>query len=677
MQANKTKYAMRHLLLIILIAISPLFFTINASQHPSDSLLHLLNSAISSPKKVQIYRNLADIYLDTPEAKTYLLKMCHEALKINDTENALNALGDIIVEELNSLNKDSLSKYINCIKKIATPEECQSLLPLYHMRIFEAQCYSDQRDEAIEKELDLMDSKENTNNIYKEIATAYTIGTSFYTNQKYKEAIPYLEKSLKLTESLPAKVKNFYQKRIIWKLSMAYSKSGKKREATQLTKDLINTVEQEYKRDYQKQRPFYNIDVYRIQYYSFLISNLEQLTPEEENYYWERTLQIGKKLTNDFDKYNYYLCASNYYTNSHTQKDLSKAIAAGDSLIRIARILAPQNLPGLFKTVSQLYEKKKDYPNALKYYKNSYYIQDSLGTNDARQQLNELQVKYDVNTLNSEKAALEIKNKKTLIISLSTLLILVIGVCSYLYFSLKREKRMKAELKVLNRKAQESEKMKQAFINSICHEIRTPLNSIVGFSDLIMNEDIDEEMRREFPAEIQKSTLQLTGLVNSMLEVANLDVSEDRLPCEPVDIRSICIQEMETISPKLGIKYKLDITEETLYIPTNAQYLTMVIEHLLNNANKFTEKGFITVGYKVNHSNNLLCISVTDSGCGIPKEKQEEVFNRFSKLDTFVPGNGLGLYLCRLIVKRLDGEIKIDPEYTEGTRVIVYLPMNG
>ena len=667
---------MRYIPVIILITISPLLFAIGTSQQVSDSLLHQLQCTHSSPERIQIYRNLADVYLDEPEAKMYLLKMYQEALKINDKESALNALGDIIIEELNTLNKDSLSKYINCIKKIASPEELQSLLPLYHIRIFEAQCFSAQRDEAIEKELNLMDSKEGANTIYKEIATAYTIGTSFYTNQKNKEASPYFEKSLKLTEALPIKIKNNYQKRIIWKLCMSYSKSGRKQEATELTKNLINMVELEYRKDYQKQRPFYKIDAYRIQYYSFMISNLEQLTPKEENYYWERTQQIGKKLTNDFDRYNYYLCASNYYTNSDIHNDLSKAIAANDTLIRIAWTLAPQNLPGLLDTNSRLYEAKKDYQNALRCNKLSHHIQDSLSTNDARQQLNELQVKYDVNTLNNEKAELEIKNKKTLIISLSTLLIVVIGVCSYLYFSLKREKKMKAELKVLHRKAQESEKMKQAFINSICHEIRTPLNAIVGFSDLIMNEDIDEEMRREFPAEIQKSTLQLTGLVNSMLEVANLDVSEEKLPCEPTDLRNICIQEMERISPKLGIKYELDITEDTLLIPTNAQYLTMVIEHLLNNANKFTEKGFIKLGYKVNHSNDKICISVTDSGCGIPKEKREEVFNRFSKLDSFVPGNGLGLYLCRLIVKRLDGEIIIDPDYTEGTRMIVNLPMN-
>lgn len=234
---------------------------------------------------------------------------------------------------------------------------------------------------------------------------------------------------------------------------------------------------------------------------------------------------------------------------------------------------------------------------------------------------------------------------------------------------------MKAELKILNSKAQESERMKQAFINSICHEIRTPLNAIVGFSDLIMNEDIDKELRREFPAEIQRSTVLLTSLVNNMLEVANLNVSEEKLPCEPTDIRNICIQEMERIIHKEGIVYQLDITEQAMIIPTNVQYLTLVIEHLLSNANKFTENGQITLGYNLNESKDKIFINVTDTGCGIPKEKYDEVFNRFSKLDTFVPGNGLGLYLCRLIMKRLDGEIKIDSDYKEGTRMTVSLPI--
>lgn len=639
----------------------------------NDSLLHLLSLNQTPLKKIQIYRDLADINLDNSEAKTYLLKMYREASQIDDYKSMLDALNDILIEAANTNNKDSLDKYIRYLREIPEPEEVKSLLPLYYMRLYDSQCLSEQKEEAIEKNLKALDSH-GEENIYNEIASNYMMGTSFYVNDKFKKAAPYYEKAMRLAESMPDNNKYEYLRRIGWKVCYVYAQSGKIKEAIGIMENLINMVEQKYKNDIQKQRPFYKIDLYRIQYYSFMMASLSYLTPEQEKYYWNRLQAMDKNLTDTMDKYNYYLCVNNYYCNSKTQKDLSKAIAANDSLIEYAKILGPQNLPGLYNINSMMYEEIKDYPNALKYLKISHQMQDSLSTENTQRQLNELQVKYDVNTLNSEKASLEIKNKKMMIMSLSILLIIVIGVCSHLYFSLKRETRMKARLKVLNSKAQESEKMKQAFINSICHEIRTPLNAIVGFSDLVMNTDIDEDMRREFPAEIQKNTVLLTSLVNNMLEVANLDVSEEKLPCEPTDIRGICIQEMEKITRKPDIEYQLDITEETMMIPTNVQYLSLVIEHLLNNANKFTEKGFITLGYHVDQNQDKICICVTDTGCGIPKEKYDEVFNRFSKLDTFTPGNGLGLYLCRLVVTRLDGEIKIDSGYTGGTRMIVILP---
>ena len=672
---TKHQHDMRQLLIIAFLLISSTTFATNAGQ-PADSLLRLLKTTQSSEDRIRIYRDLADIHTSTPEYKDYLLKMYSEAQKSNNRLQMLNALNDLVIEKSKSYEKDTIVKYINCVKQIATPEELKRILPFFRMRFFETLCYLNKSEEAINEELQFLDSKDIDNNdIYRKISLDYITGVSFYTSGQYERAVPYLEKAVKLCETLPESSRFQYLDYATWRLCYSLAQSGKRKEPVPLMEDLIKKLEINYKQNYQKQRPFYPIDMYYLQYYSFMLASLPFLTIQQEQCYWERVQQVNEKLTNPRDKYNYYLCANNYYTHNRTKKDYSKAIAANDSMIEIAKDLAPKNLPGLYEVNSALYEDLKDYPSSLKYLKLSYQVRDSIDTEAMHKQLNELQVKYDLNVLNNEKNQLEIKNKRILVISLSVLLAIVISVCSYLYFSLKKEKEMKAALKRLHSKAQESEKMKQSFINSICHEIRTPLNAIVGFSDLIMNEDIDEEMRREFPAEIQKSTRQLTGLVNSMLEVANLDVSEEKLPCEPTDIRNICIQEMERISPKLGIKYELDITEDTLLIPTNAQYLTMVIEHLLNNANKFTEKGFIKLGYKVNHSNDKICISVTDSGCGIPKEKREEVFNRFSKLDSFVPGNGLGLYLCRLIVKRLDGEIRIDPDYTEGTKIIVTLPI--
>lgn len=667
---------MRYILTTIFISISSILFAQNTAQ-ATDSLLHLLNTTLSSEKKIQIYRDLADISMDTPDAKTYLLKMYREASKINDKKNMLDALNDITIEEANHYRKDSVTKYVGYIKKIGTPEEVSSLLPIYHMRIFEAKCLSDQREEAIEEELNFLDTEKNeSSDLYSKVASAYIMGYSFYMNNQYEKALPHLQNAIKLVESLPEKNRFEYKRFVTFRLCFTYALAGQDKESVKIMENLINLVEQKYKTDYQKQRPFYKIELYLLQYYSFMISSLPYLTVEQEQDYWNRTQKIGKMLTNRLDRYNYYLCVNNYYSNNRTKKDYPKAIAANDSLIKLAKVSSPINLPGLYNINSLLYERMKDYPNALKYLRISHQIQDSLTTDVTHKQLNELQVKYDLNALNNEKTMLEIKNKQTLLISLSILLIIVISICTYLYFSWKKEKRMKMELKVLHGKAQESEKMKQAFINSICHEIRTPLNAIVGFSDLIMNEEIDEEMRREFPAEIQKSTVLLTGLVNSMLEVANLDVSEEKLPCEAADLRDICTQEMELLNKKSGIEYILDIAPESMIIQTNVQYLTQVIGHLLNNANKFTEKGCITLSYEADKPQENISISVTDTGCGIPKEKYEEVFHRFSKLDTFVPGNGLGLYLCRLIVKRLAGEIKIDPDYTEGTRMVVTLPIH-
>lgn len=666
---------MRHLLTAIFILISSTALASNLTQ-AVDSLLGVLKNTQSPELRIQIYRNLADIYTESNEARTYLLKMYQEASTIDDRKSMLNALDDILIAGINDYNKDTVAKYTELFEKIATKEELKCLLPFYRMRTFDSRCYSGERDEAVKEEISSQNSKiKAKEDIYNQVASAYNMGTSFYMSDQFTKAIPYLDKAMQLAESLPEKDKYIYKKFITWRVCFTYAQAGKSKEAVKIMEQLINMVEYKYKTDYQKQRPFYNIDLYLLQYYSFMISSLPVLTLEQEKSYWRRIQEIGKSLTNDLDKYNYYLCANNYYSNNRTERDFLKAIAANDSLIKFATILAPQNLPGLYNINSMTYEAIKDYQNALKYLKISHQIQDSLSTEATHKQLNELQVKYDMNALNNEKTMLEIKNKKTMLTSLSILLIIVVAICTYLYFSWKKEKRMKMELKALHLKAQESEKMKQSFINSICHEIRTPLNAIVGFSDLIMNEEIDAEMRKEFPPEIQKNTVLLTSLINSMLEVANLDVSEEKLPCKPIDIKNICVHEMKQLKKKEGIEYKLEITEESMIIPSNAQYLTQVIEHLLSNANKFTEKGQITLGYRVNQSKEEISIYVSDTGCGIPQEKYEEVFNRFSKLDTFMPGNGLGLYLCRLITKRLAGEIKIDPAYKEGTRMIVTLPI--
>ena len=188
---------------------------------------------------------------------------------------------------------------------------------------------------------------------------------------------------------------------------------------------------------------------------------------------------------------------------------------------------------------------------------------------------------------------------------------------------------------------------------------------------------IDKETREGFSQEIQKSTILLTSLIDNMLEISSLDVSQEKLPCKEANLNSICIQEMTLLnrSHKPDIDYRTDLPEHPIILTTHEKYLSLVIEHLLNNANKFTEKGIITLHCHIDEARQQVHISVTDTGCGIPADKHKEVFERFSKLNAFTPGNGLGLYLCQLIIRRLSGKISIDPTYTGGTRITVILPV--
>ena len=249
----------------------------------------------------------------------------------------------------------------------------------------------------------------------------------------------------------------------------------------------------------------------------------------------------------------------------------------------------------------------------------------------------------------------------------------------------KRLKKMHRKLMIANEevkkqseKATESEKMKTAFLNSICHEIRTPLNSIAGFSELITDESLDAVTREEFKDLILNNSTTLLSIVNNILELSELVSSYEPLPVEPTDIYGLCVEEMEILKEKILNSDILCITEadkKEIIIPTNAFYLSRVIGNLLSNAAKFTEKGTITLTCQIDEDQEVVVISVTDTGIGIPTDKQEWVFERFTKVDDFKPGTGLGLYICRIIIQRLGGNISIDTCYTKGCKVLVCRPI--
>ena len=122
--------------------------------------------------------------------------------------------------------------------------------------------------------------------------------------------------------------------------------------------------------------------------------------------------------------------------------------------------------------------------------------------------------------------------------------------------------------------------------------------------------------------------------------------------------------------------YQIEGDKSNDLIYSDPNHFGIIITHLLNNANKFTDQGSITLSYQPEEEGKIMCISVTDTGCGIPADKSEWIFERFTKNDDFIPGSGLGLYLCRLITQRLNGSLKLDTSYTGGARFVLRLPIN-
>ena len=261
--------------------------------------------------------------------------------------------------------------------------------------------------------------------------------------------------------------------------------------------------------------------------------------------------------------------------------------------------------------------------------------------------------------------------------------ILVLGLCISLfyYFRMKRlkDKLLKSEkdLRIAKDKAEESNRLKSAFLANMSHEIRTPLNSIVGFSDVLAMGGSTEEERQSYYEIIKTNSDLLLRLINDILDLSRLEANRVTLTWEECDIVQLCNQVVASVSfsRHSDNQFLFTTTFESYPLETDVQRMQQVIINLLSNADKFTKQGKITLDFSVDEETNMAIFSVTDTGCGIPKEKQKQVFERFEKLNEYAQGTGLGLSICKLIVYKWKGDIWVDPDYTGGARFVFSHPL--
>ena len=252
----------------------------------------------------------------------------------------------------------------------------------------------------------------------------------------------------------------------------------------------------------------------------------------------------------------------------------------------------------------------------------------------------------------------------------------------YFYYHTKKLKdelqESESALRDAKDRAEESSRLKSAFLANMSHEIRTPLNAIVGFSDVLASGGSSEDEQQGYVDIIKTKSDLLLRLINDILDVSRLEADRVTFTFEECDVVPLCQRVLASVSQarKSENEFIFECDRESMDMRTDTQRLQQVIINLLSNADKFTRNGKITLGLKVDEKQREVLFSVSDTGTGIPLEKQKLVFERFEKLNEYVQGTGLGLSICKLTVEKWGGEIWVDPGYTDGARFVFTHPLD-
>lgn len=314
---------------------------------------------------------------------------------------------------------------------------------------------------------------------------------------------------------------------------------------------------------------------------------------------------------------------------------------------------------------------------ACRIYQELYPPIDTLASQNYIRQISTVKAKYQIDKI-------EIANNEEYNKIISSILIgsfILLTLFSLLTFRLRKQQVRIAlstqKLAASRTNAENATRAKSVFLSNMSHEIRTPLNALSGFSSLLSQEGLDNETRRQCNEVIQQNSELLLKLINDVIDLSSLEFGKLQFSIGKHDAVSTCQNVIDTVNKVKQTQAELffvtDLDE--LLIETDDSRLQQVLINLLINATKFTPQGSITLELKMETDHTAL-FSVTDTGCGIPLDKQAAIFQRFEKLNENAQGSGLGLSICQLIIEHIGGNIWIDPNHTEGSRFCFTHPVN-
>lgn len=651
-------FAMRNGLYLIVILCTFLLSTQTKAQKEVKFNQDSIPPAFS---KLKIYYNQPEVYLSHWEK----IKKDIDNKKGDKTTDLFYLYKDKNYFHYKHGDIDSMKKYTPIIKDLSlrlhNEAEYYRSWSLLCANIIYSNASEDDMKELDKMYNDALDRK-------SEVGLAFSLNeiANFYgANKNYAKALPYITQAMQLFEKLKfwdeytplcanymvilmsmdkkQEAQNvFYHLDSLADVSLNTSTINMDTTRILMIKDMASVVFTEPQ------------DTIVLRKYLTEMENLYRKSPHVSRIYLYSTKKEYATLKGDFDILLAYLdsCAE-YYQNSHNMTNLKR----------------------MYNNKASALHQSHRYDEAYLMLRKYVSLSDSLYKNDTQKQLNELSTRYNLNKLELEARGLSLKARNIQFFYACTLIVvlvaaLIIGIKFYRH-KLKNNRLLKKqaqELQQANEKAQQAQLMKTAFIQNMNHEVRTPLNAIVGFSECLAEIPLSKTETKEISATIKKNSDKLLKIISDMISIANIDSGDQRLTYQEIPVNELAnklLQEMkEYIQPKVKFYYTPCQTDYIL--SSNEDIVHQILINLLHNALKFTSSGEVELSYEVDNKNNKLHFHVRDTGIGVKSELKEKIFSRFYKVDSFVPGAGLGLSLCRILAERIEARVYLDDTYQDG-----------
>lgn len=676
---TKERYRVIRLFLFYTIFILLVPCCVTASgQQDKDRIRSALSPTTKLSKKIEELQALVDANRGKPEELNYQ----KELLSIAVTAEAKDVYYKTLVRLANyyyyTNQLDSLMSCLSMVDSVANKEneapealfDIQNYICLYHIVNGD---YEIAMNEAVSLNLKAEQAK-NKKNI---VNTNMNIGLIYLFIGRNEDAIPCFEKSLSLMPEVE-ELSLSYKLSVMGYLMYVSFHAGDFRKMEQTLDDYHSILKANASLSDANYCTLYS---YYVNYY------VAKKDFEKAKEAAEKAIRYMNKEYEPGYTSVYYLAMARYY---RFIADYEKALSSINNAFEVDPCLE------VLEEKMGIYEDAGNVDEALSISEEAVELVSKQSVATYSRQMDRLHILHELNDqareaqlLQDQKTEIAQKQRLLVIFFLFVCALLVILFCVVRYSlrarklknDLQKERNIleksTEELRLATERAEKANQMKTHFVANVSHEIRTPLNAIVGFSTLL--NDVTEEEQAEFINIINVNTDLLLKLINDVLDLSKLEADNFVLDIRNVNIEYCCKEVLRAIKPKINEGVELTFThpDTDITLATDSSRITQLLLNLLMNAAKYTEKGEINLDYRVDETSGQLVFTVTDTGCGIPLDKHETIFERFVKVDDFKQGVGLGLSICREIARRLDGAISIDSSYNSGTRFIFRLPIAG